>query len=451
MAMDFNFENFGFIKNGKITLNDLTIIFGGNNCGKTYLDYAIYGILDDAKQLIEIPINKDAILKEWKDKQVIQFSIKEIQDKININSIANNFTENLDDYFNTKDYFKNSNIGFSLEKNKIQAQTNEESFGELNKQKIHYELNYSDNYIKIWTTEFFETPDRLILYLLNNLIYEFLYSQHIPSPFIVTSERTGISLFYKELDFTKNQIIELLKKEDTKQIDLLELLENKSSSYPQPIKDNIDLVRNYENIKKRKSFITKKSELSNDNEYSKLLAILTDIVGGSFKTNKQKEIQYFSNLSKKLAVPFHITASATKSLFLIDLYLRHLASVNDILIIDEPELHLSIANQRKMAGLITGLVNLGIKCLITTHSDFLVREINNRIMLEKHTEQNLFLKKYNIESIEIIASNKVSAYEITTKGKIILRENNLYGVNTNFFDNVIADSNKLSFNIVEKI
>ena len=41
------FKNLGPIKNAEIELNDLTIIAGKNNSGKTYISYAIYGFLNN--------------------------------------------------------------------------------------------------------------------------------------------------------------------------------------------------------------------------------------------------------------------------------------------------------------------------------------------------------------------------------------------------------------------
>ncbi|PAU40817.1 hypothetical protein CKF46_30555 [Klebsiella pneumoniae] len=55
-------------------------------------------------------------------------------------------------------------------------------------------------------------------------------------------------------------------------------------------------------------------------------------------------------------------------------------SNNSYLIIDEPELNLHPHNQIKMAELLVRLSNCGVKIIITTHSDYIVKEINNRIM-----------------------------------------------------------------------
>ncbi|MBM7213578.1 hypothetical protein JTY67_14705, partial [Morganella morganii] len=45
--MEITFENLGFIKKGKVRTNDITIIFGPNNVGKTYLSYSIFSILKE--------------------------------------------------------------------------------------------------------------------------------------------------------------------------------------------------------------------------------------------------------------------------------------------------------------------------------------------------------------------------------------------------------------------
>ena len=58
----------------------------------------------------------------------------------------------------------------------------------------------------------------------------------------------------------------------------------------------------------------------------------------------------------------------------------------NFLIIDEPESHLDTANQIQLARLVARLVNSGVKVLITTHSDYIVREINNLIMLSSPLE-----------------------------------------------------------------
>ena len=51
--------------------------------------------------------------------------------------------------------------------------------------------------------------------------------------------------------------------------------------------------------------------------------------------------------------------------------------------VDEPELNLHPENQRRIAQLFARLVNLGIRVFVTTHSDYIVKELNTLIMLNQ--------------------------------------------------------------------
>lgn len=43
--MKFTFKNLGYVDQGSIELGGMTLICGPNNVGKTWLNYAIYGLL----------------------------------------------------------------------------------------------------------------------------------------------------------------------------------------------------------------------------------------------------------------------------------------------------------------------------------------------------------------------------------------------------------------------
>ena len=49
-------KNLGVLKQAEFTLGDLTIICGGNNTGKTYATYALFGFLFTWKQIFFIEI-----------------------------------------------------------------------------------------------------------------------------------------------------------------------------------------------------------------------------------------------------------------------------------------------------------------------------------------------------------------------------------------------------------
>ncbi|UTG74896.1 AAA family ATPase [Neisseria subflava] len=172
--------------------------------------------------------------------------------------------------------------------------------------------------------------------------------------------------------------------------------------------------------------------------------------GGSYKSI-DKQVVFVPKKERnrdKVNVPVYIASSSIKSLFLIDMYVNYLAEPNGLLIIDEPELNLHPDNQRKMAGLLASLVNSGIKILITTHSDYLIRELNNRIMLSSNFKnKNAILKEEYIDSHEILRPEQVKAYSLTGDHKINSIEVGLYGMNMEIFDCLIEKANRLSENI----
>jgi hypothetical protein len=211
-------------------------------------------------------------------------------------------------------------------------------------------------------------------------ILEILFVQlcipKLPEPFILSSERFGISLFYKELDFTKNRLLEIFQKDKANRIktDPFLLMDKASARYAQPIKDNIDYTRDLELIQKQAS-----SLLNN-----KLFNDIKEMLNGLF-SYKNGEIRFSSKTHKNenFDIPLHLASSSARGLSDLYFFLKHVANNNQILIIDEPESHLDTANQIEMARLLVRCVNSGLKMIITTHSDYIIKEFNNLIMLSQ--------------------------------------------------------------------
>ena len=105
------------------------------------------------------------------------------------------------------------------------------------------------------------------------------------------------------------------------------------------------------------------------------------------------------------------SSSSVRSLLDIGFYLKHIAKKGDLLMIDEPELNLHPENQRRVARLIAKLVNYGIKIFITTHSDYIVKELNTLIMLNSdkpHIKEIAVQEGY--QSNELLNPSKIRAY-----------------------------------------
>jgi len=122
------------------------------------------------------------------------------------------------------------------------------------------------------------------------------------------------------------------------------------------------------------------------------------------------EIMYITDEGE---IPLYRASSMISELAPIVLYFKHIIDSKCFIIIEEPEAHLHPDAQRIFAQFIVKLIRAGLKVLITTHSDFLILQLNNFIRLSKktpklrtslnydkndfikHEEVNTFLFQYN--------------------------------------------------------
>ena len=76
-------------------------------------------------------------------------------------------------------------------------------------------------------------------------------------PFILSAERFGISLFYRELDFAKNKLVDVLQSmaddKEKRRHSPYVMIDSTTSRYALPIKDNIDYTRSIPDLKGEKS------------------------------------------------------------------------------------------------------------------------------------------------------------------------------------------------------
>jgi hypothetical protein len=200
----------------------------------------------------------------------------------------------------------------------------------------------------------------------------------IPKPFLASAERTGAAIFQKELDFTKNRLVEMLGDKSAK-LNPAQFLGKFSGEYPIAVRKNVDFIRDLPNITNQESFIPK--------NHPDLLESFRDIIDGEYKVGKNGEILYVPSANKHVKLSLVEGSSAIRSLLDIGFYLRCVAAPGDLLMVDEPELNLHPANQRKVARLFARLVNIGVKVFITTHSDYIIKELNTLIMLHQGGER----------------------------------------------------------------
>ena len=122
-------------------------------------------------------------------------------------------------------------------------------------------------------------------------------------------------------------------------------------------------------------------------------------------------MQFTSDKANEKILPIHLTASIIKNISGLLIYLKHQAKRNDLLIIDEPELGLHPDNQILITRIFGKLIKKGIRILVCTHSDYIIRELNNLIILSsKKGEIKKKAQEFGYEMDELIYPSDVGAY-----------------------------------------
>ena len=105
------------------------------------------------------------------------------------------------------------------------------------------------------------------------------------------------------------------------------------------------------------------------------------ILGGAVKVGGLPGLSYphFTYLPRgwKSGLPLTNASSLVSELAPLVLYLRHVVSPGDLLIIDEPESHLHPAMQVAFTRQIAAIAGAGVRVLLTTHSEWVLEALGN--------------------------------------------------------------------------
>ena len=403
MSLTVHLKNIGILKQAEFSLGDLTLICGENNTGKTYATYALYGFLNSWRNFIRFPISNAQI------QQALTRPIKIDLAQATKNMLAEackKYTEQLDKIFAAPEStFQNSEFRLVTDKIDIRGKQFSSILTSLqNPAFIFAKGNGSEEVIltsRIKEEQEREIDTDSVKSAIDFVIIDDIFSDSLPRPFISSAERTSVATFRKELSFARDRLLKEMSQAD-KNMDPRELLFKAYQSYPAPIENNIDFTRQLEDVAKRKSFIAK--------EHPEILEDFADIVGGKYAIT-QNDLLYYIPKGTEQRLTMVESSSAVRSLLDLNFYLHCVAEKGDLLMVDEPELSLHPENQRRIARLFARLVNLGVKVFITTHSDYIVKELNTLIMLN-HDKSHLkrVAEENGYQDSELIKADQVKLY-----------------------------------------
>lgn len=474
--MKFTFENLGPIRKAELELGDLTIISGLNNTGKTHIVYALYGFLNGFDEQFsgnwgnsfvencfarigDVPV-AEATQRLRDDGQVMWEMSKELleeeRDRLVVEMVAEYSENGISRTFNaSRDYFRGASF---------RVDYRDESFVRISSSHLHLEaiggsINWTHDGERISVSLISESPEefgphspapgylkRVVVrtYLRFLLGGAFMFVQN---PLIFSSSRHTIPLFISELDYVRGQFVRSrqFKERQSNSSPPFDFgpLEN-IGSYPLPVHDNIDFYRRVPLL----------AEFYGNETSEDSAGPIEEMLRGRFKVvNDSVRLTSSPGDEAVFDIPLHLASSSTWELSSLHFFLKYIfdMDISRLIIIDEPESHLDTTNQIRLARLLAELVNAGNRVLITTHSDYIVKEVNNLIMLSSgFARKEETMERLGYREADVLSPGRVRAYT-AEGGGLIPNKVDEYGIQMPVFDQTIDDINRRARELYTRI
>lgn len=447
--MKLSIKKLGVISEGCVDLGaPLTVFCGLNGSGKTYLSYVISAIVGKeispvhnvedelwnclvttGKITIDIDAEdisayRRALLKQLRARFDVIFGISIDEAKRMLSEFEISFTQSAEEFI---DALKEKRIGFNIH-------LLGKKFVVIKKAGTTA-LNISHDLSKPMSDEMQQISRALLL----GAVFKKIVLNNICNSHFLPVERSAVNTFSKELTTQRRFLMEQLKKKasrpTSRPLELSEIINSNTINFPVAISDALEMAEDLSSIKRRTGAYASFAD-----------EIEREILHGSLEIDDDGSISFTNARGKeqsKCTIPLIISASAVKTLASLIILLRHRAVRNDLIIIDEPELNLHPVYQIVLARIFVRMINSGLRLLISTHSDYIIRELNNAIMLHYLEDKDGKIKS-ELGYIEKSALNPVDAnvYEFISDestGSIVLNHASIdrYGFEVLYLDQAI--------------
>lgn len=431
--MKIEIKDLGAVKRAQLDLTKkLTLFCGHNNTGKTYVSYIIYALtggqqkkmlprlgIENVRELIETghlvyKLNLDALCEFRKDLT--------LQIKNDLDAIFGISAEQ------ANRFFRSFSLSFQTTDEAFKAKVLAESFIDSFKGE-HFLITAEKKPETLDISFSIEPQGKLksgdmstIQFMLLPKLYTHVSLYPVSGAIIFPVERNSIYTFSKELSIKRNILVDQMQNLSVKNIDPFDFLFRRTTRYSQPIRDGLEIAEDMSNLQKVRSEFFQFAE-----------KIENDLLQGKVYVSNEGEVQFISSKVKSKKMPIHLTASIVKTLSSLVFYLKHIAQRGDLIIIDEPEMNLHPDNQVVLVRIFARLMNEGFRLLVSTHSDYIIREVNNLIMLssEKKSVQEL-REKLQYQPDECISKEDVGVYYFDFKQKTTVEVEQLNVDSTGF-------------------
>lgn len=403
--MKFTVKNMARIKESTIKLKPLTVFIGKNGTNKSYMAHLVYELHKEINNFKDSKITRNIIANFIAEHKESLLSLDSAI--INEEKLSERIQTDVDEY-EIEEYIL---CTYSIEKlhssndilNKIYNSIINSLLIKINKsyntknnvlEEIKFEYNVKNIFyakiIKIRVNDKKFANQKLIRSLFN-IVFKFLTKKVDGDDFFYfPSSRTGFVLAFDEI--------------------VSGVFRDRFGGRPTATKltvPTIDFLSNFADIKTGK--------FQDENDSFNLFNFMNEpprkkipedvlnylekyILKGTILESESEEdyMNYSLKTENNIILDLHLTSTATLELLPLIIFLKHFKSIkNRLLVIEEPEAHLHPNAQILMARFLVLLVNNGAKIVITTHSDYMIKEFNRCINL--NNTKNTIIEEHNLD------------------------------------------------------
>lgn len=421
---------------------DLTILSGGNNTGKTYAMYVLWALQQG--RLRHVFSFAEPIAEQLRNEGTIQLPLRKFCEQhwgTLERGIGDSLKKRLPELFSApRKSFDDAQVHVSVDMEKVLEYADRHQdyqrgieIGVTGKIDVRLGQTGDELFVFMTALDVGKVPLSLLTEITSSLLIDLILSSESNGAFLLPAERGGLNLFYLDLDAKNSAVVRHLKREDSSPIDLIKDL--MVAQYAEPIDAYIQFL--------------KKAPRSNKGGgafHDQALALQKEIARVRYKVSKDGVITakpYRSDVE----LGIHLTSSTVKSFYGLWAWLEMQAKPGDCLMIDEPELNLHPENQRLIAKLLVRLVSRGVRVIVSTHSDYIVREFNNMIMLCADFPSRAALERrygYASDGSERVSEERVAAYHFADKSVEQREVSKSFGVEIPSMDDAINKLNEVN-------
>lgn len=448
-------NDLGVVKQCQIDLNKKFLLFcGRNSTGKTYVSYALHAFLYD-ESMFKLDCCEE-IVRQIRESDFFKVTKNDIQKWLD--KKCKSVVSQSGSIFGISDITKNKlfkNFSMSVE-------LSDEDFAHMLETPFQTMMKeQGDNYWKVTKNSssndiHIETNVEKDAWLNSSIrfaslmttIFRKLAFGNIGNSRMLTVERNSIYTFKTELSLSRNELIDRIQQQaDHSELDVIDMLNSSSRRYPLAVRNSLRVANDLENVQKY------------DSPYSPIADMIeAELLDGEVSMTKNGDVEFHSKrMSKTSRLPFHLSSSIVKTMASLVIYLRHIANVGDTLIVDEPEMNFHPDVQVLLARIFAILSSRGLKIVVSTHSDYIIRELNNLIMASALLKKHKFgaASKIGYDEEMCIDSDNISVLYFEYSGKRSVRVRPLIvdmdGFAVDSIDSTISDQNERADTLYDEL